>query len=280
MRCPYCGEDIKDDALLCKHCHQVLLSLNKPLLEQNQELVTKITELQSDLANVRAEYEHLQSNLYPPEATHRPAYWSVISYCARFSFSHTAAVARALPNNRQTGSKGNGSSLSVDLGAVSVWLWDVAAEPPGCRPSHDRRAGWLRGRCDRGSWNEPGDALGLWRHYRADTLSRLAGVCRVFFKYSTSHGCGLCASVDPQKTGKRARCSGVSEQRGDAVVCAESRTTRRENVVRANGLSRTVCSGCDSGRFGSRIGLLWFKTRALNGRNHRAWHNGLFVFKT
>lgn len=84
MRCPYCGEDIKDDALLCKHCHQLLLGLNKPLVEQNRELVTKITELQSDLANVRAEYERLQSNLYHSEAAQRVAYWSVISYCARF----------------------------------------------------------------------------------------------------------------------------------------------------------------------------------------------------
>jgi hypothetical protein len=84
MRCPYCGEDIKDDALLCKHCHQILLGLNKPLVEQNRELVTKITELQSDLANVRAEYEHLQSNLYHSEATQPVAYWSVMSYCARF----------------------------------------------------------------------------------------------------------------------------------------------------------------------------------------------------
>ena len=79
MRCPYCGEDIKDDALLCKYCHQILLSLNKPLVEQNRELVTKITELQSNLANVRAQYEYLQSNLHRPEAAQRLAYWSVIS---------------------------------------------------------------------------------------------------------------------------------------------------------------------------------------------------------
>jgi hypothetical protein len=54
MQCPYCGESIKDGAILCKHCHQVLLSLNKPLIEHHQQLEAQVSELQAELARMKA----------------------------------------------------------------------------------------------------------------------------------------------------------------------------------------------------------------------------------
>ena len=33
MRCPYCAEEVKDEAVVCKHCHSELFVV-RPLLEK------------------------------------------------------------------------------------------------------------------------------------------------------------------------------------------------------------------------------------------------------
>lgn len=45
MRCPYCAEDIKDEALVCKHCQRELFVI-KPLLEKIRELNEHIAKLE------------------------------------------------------------------------------------------------------------------------------------------------------------------------------------------------------------------------------------------
>ena len=47
MECPFCAEEVKDDAIVCKHCGRDL-KIPKPLLEENAELVAKIGELQRE----------------------------------------------------------------------------------------------------------------------------------------------------------------------------------------------------------------------------------------
>ena len=54
MECPFCAEVIKDGALVCKHCGRDL-KVQKPLIEENQELIAFIGELQQEVNMLRAE---------------------------------------------------------------------------------------------------------------------------------------------------------------------------------------------------------------------------------
>ncbi len=66
MECPFCAEEIKDEALVCKCCGRDL-KIPKPLIEENQELTATIGEL-------RLEVEHLKAELARRKAP--GAFWA------------------------------------------------------------------------------------------------------------------------------------------------------------------------------------------------------------
>jgi hypothetical protein len=56
MQCPFCAEDFKDAALVCKHCGRDL-RLVLPVIEENHKLIRQAGELQLQINRLRAAQE-------------------------------------------------------------------------------------------------------------------------------------------------------------------------------------------------------------------------------
>ncbi len=60
MECPFCAEEVKDAALVCKHCSRDL-KIPKPLIEENQHLIATIGELRLELDRLKAQVTQRKS---------------------------------------------------------------------------------------------------------------------------------------------------------------------------------------------------------------------------
>src|SRR5262245_51042456 len=69
MECPFCTEDLNDEAIACKGCGRDL-RLVRPLVEENIRLVARIENLQAQVDMARAAVERTTAPL---------AFWSVHS---------------------------------------------------------------------------------------------------------------------------------------------------------------------------------------------------------
>ena len=52
MNCPFCLEEVKPEALVCRTCHRDLL-VPKPLMEENERLKERVASLEAELAETR-----------------------------------------------------------------------------------------------------------------------------------------------------------------------------------------------------------------------------------
>ena len=53
MRCPFCAEDVHDDASVCRHCGNDL-KIPESLIQENAELKERVADLQRELTDLHS----------------------------------------------------------------------------------------------------------------------------------------------------------------------------------------------------------------------------------
>jgi hypothetical protein len=67
MRCPFCAEDVRDDAAVCRHCGNYL-TVPETLLTENLELKKRLAALQHELTELHGKKTSRRGRS-PPGAT-------------------------------------------------------------------------------------------------------------------------------------------------------------------------------------------------------------------
>ncbi len=100
MQCPYCAEEIKDNAIVCKHCHRDL-TFYTPLSRRIDELDARLTKMEQTLSSIQHMFEETVRRPMGKSQSQPVSFYVAVLVISFILSTVSYAYYRSLPSSRE-----------------------------------------------------------------------------------------------------------------------------------------------------------------------------------